>query len=245
MARGRIAAGGFALAMVLAAACSASTPADDPCQAASEHVAACEGTPVQPLDACDPAAAESLLATTCEDLAGAPKSDAIGSLLCAIGLLRHCEVPTCEDALPSDHDFADVRCADLIELEGCAACDYYRCREAQSSGQCGDEGYYLGFGYQYCLRYRQVTEPRMSEFGQQWSARTRRCLMEILDADIEDTPDCAALEDAGYESHLDCYADSGFCDLSLSDRKRLFHTVDSEDRDFELMGQILGECLED
>lgn len=244
MARGRISSWGPALALAVTA-CSVDASDDDPCQAASEHIAACEGTSPQPLDACDPVAAASLLDTPCEELAGAPKSDAIGSLLCSLGLLRHCEVPTCEEALPLDHDFSDMRCADLSELDGCAACDYYRCREAQSAGQCGEDGYYLGFGHQYCLRYRQVTEPKMSEIGQQWSARTRRCLMEILDADIEDTADCEALEEAGYDSHLDCYSGSGFCDLSLSDRTRLFQTIDPEDRDFDLMGQILGECLED
>jgi hypothetical protein len=238
--------GSIALAgSLVAAASGCDVTESDPaiCDAAAEHVAACEGAPDVSRNGCDPDTARALLDTPCEMLTNPSKSDILGSLLCSFGLLRYCDVPACDAALGFDHDFASMDCAELIGLEGCGACDYYRCRDAQSTGQCGDEGYYLGFGHRYCLRYRQVTEPRLSAQGQRWSAQTRQCLMEILEADIEDTPDCAALREAGYDSHLDCYADSGFCDLSLSDRQLLFSTVDREDRDYDLMKQILGDCL--
>lgn len=213
------------------------------CQQASDHVAACEGAASAVADDCDVEAAQELLDLPCESI-DAGKADLLGTVLCTFGVLRHCSVPACDDALTDTHDFADDNCADLIDAPGCAACDYYRCREAQSSGQCADAGYYEGFGYKYCLRYVQVTEPRMSQRGAQWSAATRTCLLEALD-DVPDSADCEGLIEAGYDTHPECYEAQGFCDLSKSDVRRIASTIDVEDSDLSLVLSVGLHCFAD
>jgi len=224
--------------------CSVSEPSANRelCVEVSAHVEACTGTPSPTPTDCDEDAAAELLELSCEEL-DAGKADLFASALCTIGLLRHCPVPECTEALPADHDFAADDCADLIGLEGCAACDYYRCREAQSEGQCGNDGYYQGFGARYCLRYAQATEPTMSPEGQLWSASSRRCLIESLDADVADTPVCEDLIEAGYQTHASCYQQTGFCELSLSDVRRVVSTLETEDVDLRETLEIALDCL--
>lgn len=229
-------------ALFLACAVADAEPEPDLCEAAGAHVAACVGGPSAiPVD-CDRDAAAELLELSCEVLDDG-KADAFAGVLCDIGLLRHCRVPTCEAALPPDHDFQSEACADLVSLEGCAACDYYRCRDAQAAGQCGDDGYYLGFGYRYCLRYAQVTEPRMSDEGQAWSAANRACLIESLEANVPDSDDCHALIDAGYGTHAGCYRETGFCNLSLPDIQRVVNAIDVLDVDLRQTLEVALACV--
>lgn len=232
--------------LTLVMGCSLATPnaEADLCAEVSEHVAACVGAPSPTPTDCDREAASELLELPC-DAINDGKADTFASALCAIGLLRHCPVTTCAEALPPDQEFQDLDCAALIDLEGCAACDYYRCREAQSIGQCGGAGYYIGFGYKYCLRYAQVTEPRMSIDGQAWNAAARACLVESLDTNVPDSTDCQAIVEAGYATHAQCYAQTGFCELSLSDASRIVSTIDTEDADFSQALEIGLDCLSD
>ena len=209
---------------------------------ATEHLEACgQNTDAVFADGCDEALAEELLRVDCVGLENPGKSDVVADLLCRAGFYRSCKVPVCADALPEDfHDWGN--CEDLIDADGCAACDFYRCREETSVGMCGGDGYYLGFGYEYCRRYRQVTEPHMSPQGQVWSANTRRCLMETLDAEIPDSQDCRALIQAGYASHPNCYLGTGFCELPVLDWARIVNTIDLQDIDFALMAEVARDC---
>lgn len=236
----------FLAATLVAFGCSVSEPTAerDVCLEVSEHVAACTGTPSPAPADCDAEAAAELLDQSCQEI-DAGKADIFADALCAVGLLRHCPVPECSDALPASHDFTDDDCAALIELEGCAACDYYRCREAQSVGQCGNDGYYQGFGARYCVRYAQTTEPKMTPEGQLWSASSRRCLIESLDANVVDSPVCEALVEAGYATHAACYRETRFCDLPLSDVRRVVSTIDVEDVDLREALEVGLDCLHD
>ncbi len=216
---------------------------EDICDQVAEHVAECVGTASPTPEDCDRGAADELLELPCGSIEEG-KADFLADVLCAVGLLRHCPTPACIEALPDAHDFSSDDCASLIELEGCAACDYYRCREAQSVGACDTDGYYIGFGYKYCVRYAEMTEPRMSTEGQAWSASSRRCLLESLEANVEDTDDCEALIDAGYDTHAACYRETDFCDLSLSDVHRVVSTIDIDDADLSQALAVSLECID-
>ncbi|MCX5748177.1 MAG: hypothetical protein NT062_37440, partial [Proteobacteria bacterium] len=179
----------------------------DRCDAARAHLERCLGVKV-PAGACDASAAEATLAQDCASLVDPGKADLFGSALCSLGVLSACDVPACPSAPPAT-------CADAITRDDCTQCDYYRCREAEAA--CGSDGYYLGFGYAYCLRYLEVTTPRLSAAGQRFLHDVRPCLMNVMEAEIPTTASCADVAQAGFASHPRCYLMTGFCDLPLSD----------------------------
>ena len=219
------------------------------CDEAVAHMAECSGLedvfggePALFTDVCDEELATNILNLDCATVRDASKSDVAGAFLCNAGLLRYCEVPACETALPADFEEWG-ECEELIYAEGCASCDYYRCREASSVAMCGEDGYFLDFGYRYCLRFKQVTEPRMSDEGMIWSARTRRCLMEVLETAIDDTLVCEDVKTEAYDSHPACYSESGFCELPASDWWKVISTVDFADTDVALGMEIGADCI--
>ena len=206
------------------------------CEAARAHVEACLGVTVD-ADACDVAAADATVEQDCASLADPGKADLFGHALCSLGVLSACSVATCPAAAPA------VTCADYIGREDCTQCDYYLCRDAAAPASCGADGYYEGFGHAYCLRYLEVTTPRMSPAGQQFLHDVRRCLMNVMEAEIPTSATCAAVSQAGFDSHPRCYVMSGFCDLPVSDWWRVLATISPADVSFrQLLTTGLG-CL--
>lgn len=216
-----------ALAVVYAAglaACATEAPSADAelCADARAHLTDCLG--VEPADAtCDPAAAADIVATSCEALSDPGKADLFSSSLCRLGVLSRCTVPACEVAASAD------TCADYIDREDCAQCDYYLCRDAAAPSSCGATGYYRGFGYAYCERYLEVTTPRLSPAGQRFAHDVRRCLMQAMEDTIPVDAACADVKTAAYASHPACYAQSGFCALPITDWIAILATVKPSD----------------
>lgn len=129
--------------------------------------------------------------------------------------------------------------AGALGYEGCGACEYYACREAEA--QCGEDGYLMGFAHKYCNRYRLVTEQRISSAGQTWFRRVRRCLIEELEASAATT--CEEIERAGLGSHPLCYAETGFCDLPVADWVGVLNTVDPGDLPLREVLMSAHSCL--
>jgi hypothetical protein len=105
----------------------------------------------------------------------------------------------------------------------CAAeeqsCQMYSCVEQHF--QCGKKGYLTKFGLKNCEKYLE-NQDFSSERLQQWYPKVRYCLQTRL-ADIADqtadTPKaCKDLERLAFASHVDCYIETGFCDLSFLDK---------------------------
>lgn len=94
------------------------------------------------------------------------------------------------------------------------SCGFYRCMESQK--HCGSNGYPLAFGDRLCERYRQV-QNHSSYALRKWYPRVRECLQQVV-AEIADPLSCEDLETKAFESHLDCYMETGFCDLSFADK---------------------------
>lgn len=233
-------------------------PADDPCQAAVDHLAACdEDVPAVVGDACDAALARTILDLDCAALADAndPKSDgfraSIAQFSCNAGLYRYCEVPACDadadearlsptsDAAPAPDGASDCAVGALA-YEGCGACEYYACREREAN--CGPEGYLLKFGYRYCNRYRLAAEQHASPAGKAWLRNIRRCLIEVIDRDVRGG-DCESMWQRGFDSHPECYTSTGICDLPISDWLLTVNTIDPGDLDFKLMLLTGNQCL--
>ncbi|MGK0362539.1 MAG: hypothetical protein ACI9U2_004860 [Bradymonadia bacterium] len=239
--------------------CSATdtAPAANACQAAADHLAACEGRdPVPAVGDCDPAQAQAILDADCEAIGGGlndAKSDSTGFRAwgCRIGLYRYCDAQAC-DAEADEANFEPLAAPDegsaclqdALAYRGCGACAYYACRE--ETANCGEDNYLMRFAHAYCVRYRQSAEPNFSPQGQRWLRDVRRCLVESLDANAPGD-DCDTIEAEGFASHPGCYLSTGFCDLPFSDWLGTLNTIDYRDtplRQVLVTGiQCLGERL--
>lgn len=239
-------------AAAFVSACTLGAPerTGEPCADAERHLGECLGEPPggEFLADCDQSSAEEVLAMSCQEIEqGAldPKGDAFFSFLqegaCGAGLLRYCDVPACE--APRYPEGA-TSCSDYIGLSGCGACEYYACREARAENSCGENGYYLAHGYEYCHRLVQVAGPVMSPAGRAWLEDGRDCLMRFVEDHIAADEDCQSLRDRAYASHPDCYVDNGFCDLPVTDWLALFATIDTGDLDFVEIITTSAQCLD-
>ena len=125
-------------------------------------------------------------------------------------------------------------CSDTIE-----SCDFYHCRD--SCTPCSSTGYYLGYGNYYCRLFSNAYE-QMSPAGQAWIDCTRTCLIRYIDTMIQETSDCAVVEELAFDSHPSCYVDCGFCALPATDIRRVRNLV-GDNSNFNQDITIVWECL--
>ncbi len=104
---------------------------------------------------------------------------------------------------------------------------FYRC--AEDTLACGADGYLLGYGAKYAERFYRRTRPWMSPRGKVWLDATLVCLQVTLRDRIDATTSCEDVRTIAYDSHPDCYVDSGFCSLPWSDWFAVLATVDGID----------------
>ena len=108
---------------------------------------------------------------------------------------------------------AESPCAEVL-----GHCSYYSCQEQQH--QCGDEGYYLAFGKEYCERY-DAEAPFFGIEGQNWLPKVRDCLQLSLELSPE-RASCSNVRAFSILKHLDCYLETGFCDLPPLDQLHVY-----------------------
>jgi hypothetical protein len=121
-------------------------------------------------------------------------------------------------------------------------CEYYRCRE--SIQPCGEDGYFIHFGYRYCKQFFTELSPNVSEREQQWLERVGACLQRKVD-EIPIYQSCSNTEDAAIYSHTECYVQTGFCAMPYSLRFRLLGIVYEELKDkrmIETLMNIIKRC---
>lgn len=228
---------------VLSTACGDATSAETSvCDRAAAHLASCSADLPAPLQAdgpCDEATARSTLATPCSAVStqfADTKSDSpFKGAACNLGFFSACAVPNCP-AVPD----VDV-CGDLLVYDDCRLCAIYDCREAIS--QCGPSGYLEGYAGRYCKRYALVTEPRVSPAASAWLKRVRRCLAEYLETAIPEDADCETIRTMGTDSHAQCYVETGFCDLSVSDWMGVLLSIDFGDAPLRVVLKTGQGCL--
>ncbi|MDB4968499.1 MAG: hypothetical protein JWN44_4188 [Myxococcales bacterium] len=217
----------------------------DVCALAVAHVKDCGGTAVAPSTSCDRDAAGQLLAIDCAQLASATGTrqissltSTLGGIACAAGIVRFCTAPACTAPL---YPSPSTTCRDYIDLAGCGGCQFYACREAEHA--CGASGYYLGYAEKYCVRFLQALRPRMSPAGQRFLDVARDCLMRYVDAQLPAGDVCDDVKARAFQSHVACYHDNGFCQLSSEDRWLLINTVDPADFNVSAALQTALSCL--
>jgi hypothetical protein len=109
------------------------------------------------------------------------------------------------------------------------SCDYYLCAERKSP--CGLDGYNLGFGFKYCSgsKFQLAGEMKTVE-GQKWVQSVFQCLQRqsFIDAQSGQNNSCESLKKNAFNSHPNCYAQAGFCDLKLSEKINILKLIKSE-----------------
>jgi hypothetical protein len=206
---------------------------------------------------CNVKDAEYFLNLSCTEIQThfkAPKGDSqhreLEDFRCSLGYLFECPIQECraeidevEDPPEATELLESSTCAsDALQWLGCEACSYYLCREL--SHPCGVDGYFVRFGYPYCMRFRMVTESRVSAEGKAWLIRVRRCLIEALEPTLA-WSDCDAIEEEAYATHMTCYAQTGFCDLATSDWLKVYASINPDDRRFLDLLSVGVECLKE
>ncbi|MEZ0391833.1 MAG: hypothetical protein ACAH59_06440 [Pseudobdellovibrionaceae bacterium] len=100
-------------------------------------------------------------------------------------------------------------------------CEYYESLEQEMT--CGPEGYLQKWAYPMCQMYIKKA-PKLSGSLQAWFPEIRFCLQAKLH-EIKTELTCPNLEDLAIESHVSCYVETGFCNLSQSDQWKLMELI--------------------
>ena len=130
------------------------------------------------------------------------------------------------------------RCSDLI-----GSCEYYSCVDEERIS-CGDSGYPLGYGVNYCEKLSAlefnparggIKEKVFPADGNQWRDNVRSCLqveMENYFANAGSSASCEELHDFAFDSHPRCYTElqpTSFCELPPEDVLKVGFTISPND----------------
>ncbi len=104
---------------------------------------------------------------------------------------------------------------------------FYQC--AEQTLQCGDDGYLIGYGTRYAERFYRYTRAWMSPRGKRWLDDTLVCLQVKLRERIDASTSCDDVRTIAFDSHPECYVESGFCGLPVTDWFAVAATIDGRD----------------
>lgn len=128
-------------------------------------------------------------------------------------------------------------CSSLI-----GTCDYYLCRESQKA--CNIDGYFLGFGYQYCSESIVNLTSKVSEKGRTWLKEVATCLQTKME-EVSNHNSCADIKDMAIKSHDECYTQTDFCSLNLKDTYKILKMLKPEFDDKRIIKEgleVLKNC---
>ena len=128
--------------------------------------------------------------------------------------------------------------SDSSEIE---VCEIYREKAAELS--CTNQNYLIQFGYRYCRTY-VINEYRFLPETQQVLSALRGCLANDVKNDVALT--CQTSEERAMASHLECYVQSGFCEVDAFDKVMIFSIAAKElnRKSFrKTMGEVASACV--
>jgi|MDSW01.2.fsa_nt_gb hypothetical protein len=219
------------------------------CEAASMHMQNCfqMDAPVAGLNkSCDPEMAQWITEASCEELQGVTPMhgwfgffDWFEQTACNLGWAYYCKPEGCTQAEPLQE------CSEYRAFDDCQMCEMYSCLEAQNGLNCGDRGYFRGYGQKYCARFSAITGEFMSDAGRQWLANVRSCLLDEVESLLEDTSSCKDIRQGAFDSHPGCYVQSGLCSLPPSDWGHIVATISPWDNDLKQVILSGAGCLQE
>ncbi|CAF1282080.1 unnamed protein product [Adineta steineri] len=107
---------------------------------------------------------------------------------------------------------SDPMCRDTCINPPMQTCTFYiDCLEAKAP--CGSNGYALKYGMKNCIKFSNTIKSFTSQ-GQTWVWNTMNCLQKALVMPLRNCEkDCSKLLKIAFDSHPECYVNSGICDL--------------------------------
>lgn len=104
-----------------------------------------------------------------------------------------------------------------------SVCDYYL--EQSSQLGCPQYNYLKQFGYRYCERFLDRAD--VFNVESQWTlGKIRSCLIDSLKTREDLT--CENVAEIAWASHVPCYLNNNFCEMSLFDRYRVYWLLRDE-----------------
>ncbi len=97
-------------------------------------------------------------------------------------------------------------------------CNYYQ--EVEESYKCGHRGYPLNLGHRLCEKYLRA-EPHARPRVKAWFPKVRFCLQNFIEENNGFFRDCDDLRQRSVDAHVDCYRETGFCELSARDERQI------------------------
>ncbi|KAM5349197.1 hypothetical protein ACJ41O_009020 [Fusarium nematophilum] len=131
------------------------------------------------------------------------------------------------------------------------------CQECPDNASCQEECPEPTYS---CDFYRRCAEPVVERncnkvvrnmgsftgYGQGWIQKTMNCLQLFLVPVLETCPTCSALHAQAFDSHPDCYVNSGFCSLGCWDIAMVLGTVGTDlFESLDQIGKTALKCLAD
>ncbi len=119
-------------------------------------------------------------------------------------------------------------------------CDFY-CAKAESLN-CSKTNYLLSFGQKYCRIYL-YNYSFFSTEARPILARIRSCLIAAVES--SDNLTCSNVRAQALNSHVSCYLENGFCQLSNADKLLVYwlgRGLIFETDMFEAMQAVWAEC---
>lgn len=101
-------------------------------------------------------------------------------------------------------------------------CDYYKHLEDQKRCLSSGSDYLVNYGHFYCTIFLQRAQSWGGERAA-WLEKVALCLQEKVD-EARDLS-CKKMERHAFRTHSDCYAETGFCELSPADRRSILKTL--------------------
>jgi hypothetical protein len=98
------------------------------------------------------------------------------------------------------------------------SCGFYQC--AEDVFRCGPAGYLLEVGAPLCNPEAYTNSE--SEQTAQFTQNVRKCLQEQVIQFAPTIRSCSELKDKALNSHIPCFVENGFCDLTMAQRKGIF-----------------------
>ena len=108
----------------------------------------------------------------------------------------------------------------FVRADNIAVCEFYKDKSQELN--CNNENYLMSFGYKYCRLFfyppNQVSQNAINVFE-----HIRPCLINDLQNYKNLT--CENTKSVAFQSHINCYVDNGFCELSEHDKGIIYNSA--------------------
>lgn len=104
------------------------------------------------------------------------------------------------------------------------SCEFYSCMEQKT--QCGKNGYWKKWGLYYCQKFL-FHESEFSPASQKWLQASRLCLQRSSQHLASGNLTCEQMGDTALNTHVGCYVDTGFCELTVSEKNKIYWYLSS------------------